>query len=89
MKWSATNEAATGPCIRIHRRERDAALEALSAANQLLASRDGHDMIQPIHILALSNSSFVKRQLSGLFCSGECDERRDSLWRGWSFQLSR
>lgn len=42
-------------------------------------------MIQPIHILALSQPGFVQQQVRFLFCGGECEQRRTSFWRGWSF----
>ncbi len=40
-------------------------------------------MIQPIHILALSNRRFVTGQLRRLFCNGRCETRADSFWNGW------
>ena len=40
-------------------------------------------MIEPIHILALSNREFVTRQLQRVFCGGRCQPLRDSLWNGW------
>ena len=41
-------------------------------------------MIQNSYILALSQQSFVTRQVSRVF-SGGPDVRRDSFWRGWGF----
>lgn len=43
-------------------------------------------MIHPTHILALSESRFVTRQLRNVFCGGTCDQRRTSFWRGWGFE---
>ena len=40
-------------------------------------------MIHSTHILALSNRSFVTRQLQRVFCGGRCEPRRGSFWNGW------
>lgn len=41
-------------------------------------------MIQVSHILALSQQSFVRRQVTRLFAAGR-DPRRDSFRRSWGF----
>ena len=46
-------------------------------------------MIHPIHILALSNPGFVRRQVRSVFCGGTCEPRRESFWRGWGFEDER
>ena len=42
-------------------------------------------MIHSNHILALSEPRFVNGQLRSVFCTGACDQRRDSFWRDWGF----
>lgn len=43
-------------------------------------------MINPTHILALSESRFVTGQLRTVLCTGAPDQRRSSFWRGWGFE---
>ena len=40
-------------------------------------------MIHPNYILALSDRSFVSRQLQAVFCGRGGDLRRDGAWNGW------
>jgi hypothetical protein len=41
-------------------------------------------MIDPIHILALSQPEFVRKQVGSMF-SGARPTRRESFWRSWGF----
>ena len=41
-------------------------------------------MIDPIHILALSQPQFVRKQVRSMFSGGQAP-RRESFWRSWGF----
>lgn len=43
-------------------------------------------MINPTHILALSETRFVRGQVRNVLCAGAGDRRRSSFWRGWGFE---
>jgi hypothetical protein len=41
-------------------------------------------MVHPIHILALSQPEFVRKQVRSMFSDGQ-HVRRESFWRSWGF----
>jgi len=41
-------------------------------------------MIDPIHLLALSQPEFVRKQVRSMFSDGRAT-RRESFWRSWGF----